>query len=266
MERGLDALRPATRWLARRIDFHASVDSTNLLAEALARGDSPDGTLVIADHQSAGRGRQGRSFFSPAGCGLYFSVLLRPQMPADRLQHHVFAAAVAVAETAAPLLSERAALAIKWPNDVLVGGRKLAGINLPVLLEGERVIAAILGIGVNVNTRREQFPAELRAIATSLRAEAGAEIDRAAFAERLLETLEHRIDRLRAGDVESVLAAWRARLAGIGQRVRIDGPGVPKPREGIARGVDPAGALLLETEAGIERVLAGDVNLVSEGS
>jgi BirA family biotin operon repressor/biotin-[acetyl-CoA-carboxylase] ligase len=266
MERGLDALRPATRWLARRLDFHASTASTNLLAEELARAGAPDGTAVIADHQTAGRGRQGRSFFSPAGCGIYLSLLLRPRMSADQLQHHVFAAAIAVAESAASELPARVPIAIKWPNDVLVGGRKLSGINLPVLLEGERVIAAILGVGVNVNTRREQFPPELRESATSLRAEAGREINRAAFAERLLVALERWLDRLRAGDTESVLEAWRGRLAGIGQRVRIAGPGVPKPREGIARGVDPAGALLLETEAGIERVLAGDVNLISDGS
>jgi BirA family biotin operon repressor/biotin-[acetyl-CoA-carboxylase] ligase len=266
MERDLDALKPATRWVARRLDVHAVVDSTNLVAEALARAGAPDGTVVIADRQTAGRGRQGRSFFSPAGRGLYLSLLLRPRMPADQLHHHVFAAAVAVAEAAAAVLPASANIQIKWPNDVWVAGLKLSGINLPVQLDGERVASAVLGVGVNVNTRPEEFPEELRSLATSLYAAGGREIDRAAFAERLLEGLERWIDRLRAGDFAGVLDAWRARLALLGARVRIAGPGVPRPREGIARGVDPAGALLLETEAGLERILAGDVNLVSDRS
>jgi BirA family biotin operon repressor/biotin-[acetyl-CoA-carboxylase] ligase len=265
MERGLEALNPATRWLGRRIDVHAVVDSTNLVAEALARDGAPDGTVVLADRQTAGRGRQGRSFFSPPGCGLYLSLLLRPRLPADQLHHHVFAAAVAVAETAAGFLPARARIEIKWPNDVLVGGRKLSGINLPVQLEGERVVSAVLGVGVNVNTRLEDFPEELRSLATSLLAQAGHAVDRARFAECLLESLERWLDRLRSGDLESVLGAWRARLAMLGARVRIAGPGVTRPREGIARGVDSAGALLLETDSGLERILAGDVNLVSDG-
>jgi BirA family biotin operon repressor/biotin-[acetyl-CoA-carboxylase] ligase len=265
MESGLEALSPATRWVARRLDVHSVVDSTNRIAEELARAGAPDGTVVIADHQTAGRGRQGRSFFSPAGRGLYLSLLLRPRMPADQLHHHVFAAAVAVAEAAARVLPAQARIEIKWPNDVLVAGRKLSGINLPVQLEGERPVSAVLGVGVNVNTRPEEFPAELRGLATSLYAAAGHEIERAPFAERLLEDLERWIDRLRAGDFAGVLEAWRSRLGLLGSRVRIGGPGVARPREGIARGVDSAGALLLETDAGLERVLAGDVNLVSNG-
>jgi BirA family transcriptional regulator, biotin operon repressor / biotin---[acetyl-CoA-carboxylase] ligase len=265
MERGLDALMPATRWVARRLDVHAVLDSTNRVAEELARAGAPDGTVVIAERQTAGRGRQGRSFFSPTG-GLYLSLLLRPRMPADRIHHHVFAAAVAVAQAAAGVLPASARIQIKWPNDVWVEGRKVSGINLPVQLEGERVASAVLGVGVNVNTRPDEFPEELRALATSLCAAAGHEIDRTRFAERLLEQLERWIDRLRAGDLEGVLEAWRSRLALLGARVRIAGPGVPRPREGIARGVDAAGALLLETPAGLERILAGDVNLVSDGS
>jgi BirA family biotin operon repressor/biotin-[acetyl-CoA-carboxylase] ligase len=265
MERGLDQLAPATRWVGRRLDFHAVVDSTNLVAEALARAGAPDGTVVLADRQTAGRGRLGRSFFSPAGRGLYLSLLLRPQMPADQLHHHVFAAALAVVEAAEPLLPAGTRLEIKWPNDVWIEGRKACGINLPVQLQGERVISAVLGVGVNVNTRAGEFPTELRGLATSLFLAAGREIDRAQFAESLLAALERWIDRLRAGDFAGVIAAWRARLALLGARVRIAGPGVPRPREGIARGVDSAGALLLETEAGVERVLAGDVNLVSNG-
>jgi len=266
MERGLDTLKPATRWVARRLDVHEVVDSTNAIAETLARAGAPDGTVVIADRQTAGRGRQGRSFFSPGGRGLYLSLLLRPRMPADQLHHHVFAAAVAVAEAAAGALPPGLRIEIKWPNDVWVGGRKLSGINLPVQLEGERVASAVLGVGVNVNTRIEEFPEELRGLATSLYASGGSEVDRAHFAERLLEGLERWIDRLRAGDFAGVLEAWRARLALLGARVRIAGPGVPRPREGIARGVDSAGALLLETPTGLERILAGDVNLVSDGS
>ncbi len=117
MERSLSALKPPTRWVGHRIDVHQSVDSTNRIAEELARDGAPEGVVVIADQQTAGRGRLGRSFFSPGGSSLYFSLVLRPECVPEQLHEYVFAAAVAVAECARSWLPAGVPVEIKWPND-----------------------------------------------------------------------------------------------------------------------------------------------------
>ena len=266
MEPDLLGLRSPGHWVGRRLDVYEVLDSTNLEAERLAAKGAPEGTVVLADRQTAGRGRQGGSFFSPSGGGLYLSLLLRPPGPPDRLHEHVFVAAVAVAETiraTIPALDPE----IKWPNDVLLGGRKTSGINFPAQLDGSRVVSAVLGIGVNVNTREEDFPAELRSIATSLRIASGAAQDRGAFAGELLQRLETGIDGLRREGFAHVLDCWRSYFRMAGATVRIGGPGVRREFEGTVGGVADDGALLLEVvregERRSERVLAGDVTLLS---
>jgi BirA family biotin operon repressor/biotin-[acetyl-CoA-carboxylase] ligase len=262
MGRPLTALQPGTAWIGGRLDVHEVVDSTNLVCEQLAARGAPDGTLVVADRQTAGRGRLGRSFFSPPGCGLYLSLLLRPSCRPDQVHRHIFAAAVAVTAAVRSRLPAPVRVEIKWPNDVLADGRKLSGINLAVQLQGTRVASAVLGIGVNVNTRRDDFPPELRATATSLREASGDEIERVDFAEQLLLELERQVDRLRAGEFEAVLHDWRRWFTLTGAQVAVGGPGVRQPVRGVVRGVDAEGALLLDTECGTERVLAGDVTLL----
>ena len=265
MEPGLFELSPSTRWLGRRLDVYREVDSTNRIAESLARAGAPEGTTVVADGQTAGRGRLGRSFFSPPGRSLYLSALLRPKAPPDAVHAYVFVAAVAVAETAARHLPPEVDVEIKWPNDVLLGGRKTSGINLPVHLEGERVLSAVLGIGVNLNNRTEEFPPELRASATSLREAGGRALDRVAFGEALLERLEDEIETLRGSGFPKVLDRWRKFFRMQGVRVRIGGPGVPSEVEGEVVGVDAEGALLLDRPGADrpERILAGDVSVVA---
>ncbi len=265
MERNLYALNPPTRWVGCRLDVHEVLDSTNREAERLAAAGAPEGTLVIADRQTAGRGRLGRSFFSPPGGGLYLSLLLRPPGPADRLHEHVFAAAVAVAEAARAHLPS-VPVEIKWPNDVLLAGRKTSGINLPAQIDGARVASAILGIGVNVNTEAGDFPPELQSIATSLRIAGGRVLDRVAFAEDLLCRLEQWIDTLRRQGFDVVLDCWRRYFRMEGASVRVGGPGVSEELEGTVEGVAPDGALLLGVvragEIHRERILAGDVTLL----
>lgn len=264
MEPDLFGLRAPGRWVGTRLDVHEVIDSTNREAERLARLGAPEGTLVLADRQTAGRGRLGRSFFSPPGCGLYLSLLLRPPCPAERLHEHVFLAAVAVAESILARLPE-ADLEIKWPNDVLLGGLKTSGINLPAQIEHGRPVSAVLGIGVNVNTRLEDFPAELHGIATSMRIAGGRPQDRLGFAHDLLGRLEAGVESLRRGGFEPVLDCWRKYFRMEGARVRVGGPGVPREFEGTVAGVDGDGALLLDTESNRERVLAGDVTLIRRG-
>jgi BirA family biotin operon repressor/biotin-[acetyl-CoA-carboxylase] ligase len=262
MGKPLEELSPRTRWLGQRVEFFRSVDSTNRVAEELADEGAPEGTLVLADAQTAGRGRLGRSFFSPAGRSVYLSVLLRPTVEPDAVHHNVFAAALAVAETVRSHIPAEREVAIKWPNDVQIDGRKVSGINLPVQLDGGGVRSAILGVGVNVNVAEEEFPPELQPIATSVRIARGGPTDRVAFAEALIERLEEELDRLREQGFRPLLDAWGKFFRMRGARVRVSGPGVAREIDGIVEGVDPEGALLLRTDRGVERVLAGDVTLV----
>jgi BirA family biotin operon repressor/biotin-[acetyl-CoA-carboxylase] ligase len=255
-------LKPPGRWIGRRLDVHETVDSTNLIAEALAQDGAPEGTVVIADRQTAGRGRLGRSFFSPGGRSLYMSLILRPDLPAEQVHQHVFVAAAAVAETAAAALPGDVLIEIKWPNDVLLNGRKTSGINLPVQLIEERVASAVLGIGVNVNTLPEEFPPELRSIATSLRIARGQPLDRVSFAEELMLRLEGEIDAFRDQGFARVLDCWERFFRMHGDTVRVGGPGVARELQGTVEGVDEDGALLLGTPTGRQRILAGDVTVL----
>ena len=262
MEFDLERLSPPTRWIGRRLDIYAEVDSTNLVCAELADRGAPEGTLVVADRQSAGRGRLGRSFFSPGGTSLYASLLLRPDEPADQIPRYVFAAAVAVAETARERLPAGVDVQIKWPNDVLLDGRKTSGINLPAQLQGDRLVSCVLGIGINVNPVAGDFPPELVPIATSLRIAGGVALDRLEVAHAFLARLEAEIDDLRAGNHASVLDRWRAFFTMGGERVAVGGPGVAREIHGICEGVDAEGALIVRTHSGEERVLAGDVTLL----
>jgi BirA family transcriptional regulator, biotin operon repressor / biotin---[acetyl-CoA-carboxylase] ligase len=213
---------------------HRVVDSTNERAKALAAAGAPHGTLVTADEQTAGRGRQGRSWLAEAGAAVLMSVVLRP--PPEALP---LAAAVAVAE-AVPVEA-----AIKWPNDVLVDGRKLAGI----LVEGRPQDGwAVLGIGLNVSAPAGGFPEQLREIATAL----PAGIARDEVLAALIARLEARL----ASPLPEVLAEWRRRDALLGQEIGWEGG------SGVAAGIDEDGSLLVETGAGREALVAGEVHLV----
>jgi len=263
MDRPLAELTPRTRWLGQPIEVHDVVDSTNRIAEQRGIEGAPDGLVVLADRQTAGRGRLGRSFFSPGGRSLYLSVLLRAELPLEHMHRHVFAAAVAVAESARAFLPASCRIELKWPNDVLVDGRKTSGINSSVQLEGGGVRFGVLGVGVNVNLESSELPPELAEIATSLRIAGGKSLDRVAFGEALLERLETEIDALRAGEFAGVLERFRRSFTMAGKQVRVGGPGLAREVIGTVRGLDEEGALLVETRTGpVERVLAGDVTLL----
>ena len=150
----------ATRTLGRNLRMEAQTASTNDIAKQLAGDGAPDGTVVLADQQFRGRGRQGRSFASPAGVGLYMSLLLRPQVAISCLPQLTLLAAVATAEA----IEEVSFLPVelKWPNDILIGKKKAGGILTESFLQANQSPVAVVGIGINVNTTLEQFPAELR--------------------------------------------------------------------------------------------------------
>lgn len=224
----------------------SSIDSTNERAKALARAGAPHGTLVTATEQTAGRGRQGRAWTAPPGSAVLMSVLVRGLEE----RHAVLPLAAAVAVCAAAERTASVECAIKWPNDVWVQGRKLAGI----LVEGRPQEGwATVGIGLNVTTAAEAFPAELRETATSL---ALSSPERTPTVDGVLAALVADLGAWLDADRDEVLAAWRSRDALRGRSVRWKGG------EGRAAGIDDTGALLVETSAGVQALEAGEVHLL----
>ncbi len=260
------ALGLDTRWLGRRIEYFESTDSTNRVALDLARAGAAHGTAVIAETQTAGRGRLGRSYFSPPYVNLYTSIVLRPQLTTAAAPTLILAAAIAVADAVAQTVDAPEAVEIKWPNDVLIGGRKTSGILMEMNAEATSVRHAILGIGVNLNVDRASFPDEFREHATSLKSESdsGQPVDRAAFTRLLYSLLEGVLDEHAQHGFEGLRGRFEARFRMTGRRVRVLELG-DTPRVGVARGLASDGALLVETTSGnVERVVAGDVTIAKE--
>ena len=247
-----------TQRLGRTIVYFPETDSTNVQAARLARAGAPEGTLVVAERQTRGRGRLGRSWVSPAHVNLYASFVLRPNLaPADAPQIGL-AAAVAVARALAPLAPGK--VTIKWPNDCLLDGHKVAGILTEMDAEVDRVRWVVLGIGVNLNATARAFPPELRATATSVRLATGREVDRVAFTAALCGALEAVYDRLLHEGFGGLVAEWDAYSCLTGRVVTVECAG--QRTEGRVRGVDACGRLVLEGPRGTERIVAGDVTLV----
>jgi len=253
-----------THWLARRIHYYESVDSTNRVALDLARDGAEHGTAVVAETQTAGRGRLGRSFHSPAHQNLYTSLVLRPELTIAEAPTWILAAAIAVADTVAETLDDDAAVEIKWPNDVLLSGLKTSGILMELGAEATRVEMLVLGIGVNLNVDRETFPDEFRHLATSLGSHAGRKIERVAFTRRLYTNLESVLDACAEKGFGAVRGRFDARFRMRGRRVTVtqmDGG----EQSGTAVGIDTDGALRLKLDGGDEcRVVAGDVTIAKD--
>jgi BirA family biotin operon repressor/biotin-[acetyl-CoA-carboxylase] ligase len=253
-----------TRWLARDIRYFEETDSTNRVALDLAREGAAHGVTVVAETQTAGRGRLGRNFFSPPYTNLYTSVVLRPSIATSEAPAWTLAAAVAVANTVAESAGADADVEIKWPNDVLLGGLKTSGILMELGAEATRVSHLVLGIGVNLNTERAQLPDEFRHLATSLTSHCGGRVDRVAFARRLFENLERTFDACAESGFAGILPRFQARFRMPGRSVCVrgfDGTEIA----GVVLGVDADGALLLAPPDSDEvRVVAGDVTLDKE--
>jgi BirA family biotin operon repressor/biotin-[acetyl-CoA-carboxylase] ligase len=252
-------LRPRlrTRTLARTIYHFYSVDSTNAFAARLiAHGRKvPDGTLVVAESQTAGRGRMGRSWHSETGTGLYLSLVLRPQV-SPRLAP-LFTLACAAALHDAVEGETGVEVDVKWPNDLLAGGRKIAGILAEMQAEVDRVTTLIVGAGLNVN--QTGFPDEIAARATSLRIASGRPHSRIEILLRFLEQFEALLARFHQDGPSVITAEWtRVSSFAYGRRLRIgDGS---RTIEGTTRGLNAFGALCVETAEGrIEEVYSGDV-------
>lgn len=229
------------------------VDSTNDVVESLAKEGAPEGTTVIAERQRQGRGRQGRSWFSPGGGNLYVSVLLRPQIPTADLPALAPACGLGVAEALEAFVSVRAEL--KWPNDVLIRGRKIAGILTESVIQGGEVNYVVVGIGVNLNI--DNLPEDLADTATSVCIEIGALVDHEVFVPVFLRQLDLVYQRFHAQGFAALTDVWNSRDALRERRVRLNtGPHI---LEGIAKGISPNGALVLETHEGRQQISAGEI-------
>ncbi|MBI3312537.1 MAG: biotin--[acetyl-CoA-carboxylase] ligase [Candidatus Omnitrophica bacterium] len=244
-----------TKRIGRRVHAYESTDSTMDVAQQLAAAGEPEGSVVVAEGQNQGRGRVGRRWLSPKGKGIYCSAILRPSLPLSGVAPLTLLAAVAVARAVESNTGLQPQ--IKWPNDVLIGGKKLAGILTELNAELNRVRFVILGIGLNVNTSRAQLPAH----STSLAEELGEPADRVEFARVLLVQLDRAYDQFIQGQMPALLEAWRRYAVFLGHRIRVALPG--RTLDGQALDVDPSGALLVRTDAGmIESISTGDVLIV----
>jgi len=251
-----------TRFLGTPLHFFATIDSTNTYAAGLARAGAPEGTVVIADSQSGGKGRLGRSWISPPEVNLYLSAVLRPPVPAATVPQLNLLAAVAVADTVVQTC-EGLTPAIKWPNDVLVDDKKVCGILAEMQTEAGALRAVVLGIGVNLNAPLGAFPEELRDKASSLFLTGGRLVDRPAFAAALLTHLEKLYVLWLEQGFRALQPAWEHHAAWmIGTRITVAAP--EGTVSGTVLGLDSDGALLLQEGNGgtSRRLLAGDVTVV----
>lgn len=234
-----------------------TVGSTNTEAAAWARDGAPEGSVVVTEYQSAGRGRHGRTWNAQQGQNLMFSLVLRPTLRADRLGLITIAASVAVAEAIDPFVSPLRTT-LKWPNDVLLDGRKTCGMLLESSISGKQAAdAVVLGIGLNVN--QSDFPEEIAETATSLRLATGRRIPRSPLFARLLRRLEARYEALETGRDEDVRSAFHDRLSTLHEQTELHVQGGNRTISGTVTGITETGALRLDTEEGIETVHAGRV-------
>jgi BirA family biotin operon repressor/biotin-[acetyl-CoA-carboxylase] ligase len=247
-----------TQVVGRDIQVFEQTTSTNDVVERLARDGVREGAVVFAESQTKGRGRLGRKWMSPARKGLWFSVLLRPRFSPQETTQLTVISATALRRAIKNVTGLEAE--IKWPNDLLIGGRKIAGILTEMSAELDRVRHVILGIGMDVNQDAADFPPELHRLATSLKMAGGAAVSRAELAVAVLRELDQDYARIGAGQFAQIADEWEAACITMGRNVAVH---VGDRRfRGRAESLDEAGALLVRTEFGhLERVISGDVTL-----
>jgi BirA family biotin operon repressor/biotin-[acetyl-CoA-carboxylase] ligase len=247
-----------TKVIGRDIQVFQETTSTNDVVEKLARDGVKEGVVVFAESQTKGRGRLGRKWMSPSKKGLWFSILLRPELRPVAATQLTIVAATALRRA----IARHTGLSpeIKWPNDILVKGRKVAGILTELNAEVDRVKYVILGIGVDVNLNSGDFPIDLRKVATSLKAEFGKPLSRADLAIAILRELDHDYARVAAGRFTEVADEWESHCTTIGHEVAIRSG--QREIHGQAEALGDEGALLVRTEHGhLEPVIGGDVTV-----
>lgn len=254
-----DSLTPAeikaglkTRVIGRNIQYFKETESTNLIAREIA-SSVEEGTVVIAESQTGGRGRLGRKWLSPEG-GIWLSIILKPKIQPQYAPRITLLAGVSVAKT---IRSLGIPAKIKWPNDVLINGKKVCGILTEIEAEMDMIDYCVVGIGIDANVDTESFPEEFRESSTSLKKEFGKDINRVEFVQKLLSEFDALYLKFQREDFSSILEEWRNMSATIGEYVKITTQ--TRMIYGEAIGVDNEGALILETGEGqLEKIVAGN--------
>ena len=247
--------RLSTDQLGRTIYQFAEIGSTNLKATELTEAGAPDGTLILADRQLQGKGRLSRSWHSPAGVGIYLSLVLRPRLRVTAAPGISLVAALALVDTVGHLYSQEAA--IKWPNDILLENRKLAGILTELTSDGDQVRHVILGVGINCN--QTEFPSEISDRAISLRQVLGAPVTRVHLLTAWLSRFESRYRQLQNGGLESLLPEIKRHSAVLGKRINFRARA--KSQTGVAVDINAAGMLVVETDGQLVTLSAGEITL-----
>ncbi|MGA7162200.1 MAG: biotin--[acetyl-CoA-carboxylase] ligase [Bacteroidota bacterium] len=245
-----------TQSLGKKIYTFDSIDSTNIFARSLKDDQGPNGTLVIADEQTAGKGRQGKQWQSQKGKNLLFSVVIRHFLVQEKVRVIPFAAALAAADG---IQQEKGvAIECKWPNDLLIGGKKVAGMLIETTTQNDAVMSMILGIGINVN--QTEFAADIKGKATSLKLHLRRDVDRVRLLTAVLQELEYRLEQLRQFSPQTLLDEWKQRTTMLGSMITL----VEHHSSVKATAIDvaPSGALVIEEMNGNRReVFAGDVTI-----
>jgi BirA family biotin operon repressor/biotin-[acetyl-CoA-carboxylase] ligase len=244
--------------IGRRLEVVEAIGSTNDAVMGAGQAGEPEGLAILADRQTSGRGRLGRSWASLPGVGIYTSILLRPSIPPMRAPLLTLMAGLAVTEAIEAIAGIEPRM--KWPNDLLVEGCKLVGILTEMSTMGQRIGHVAVGIGINVHHRRDDFPEAVREAATSIAMVAGRRAERGELAAALYDALDRWYAAFQARGAAMILTSARSRMATLGQAVTVD-PG-PTEWQGRAVDLDEDGALLVQDGGGVvRRVLAGDVSI-----
>jgi len=250
-----------TKTLGRSLLCLEKTTSTNDVVSEMAHQGAPEGTVILAETQTKGRGRQGRRWTTLEGKSLAFSILLKPRLPMDELPEITLAAAVAVAKVLEDFhLKPR----IKWPNDLLLDGRKVCGILTETAHKREKPSMVVLGIGINLNQTPKDFPKELRETATSCFISAGRKIDRVRFFQKMMFRMEEAYHWVVERRFSKVLQEWRKRNAIQGRQVKVQQG--HHSFYGQVLDADEKGALLVRNDVGmVERITSGDVHILNVG-
>ncbi|MBC5754259.1 biotin--[acetyl-CoA-carboxylase] ligase [Roseburia sp. BX0805] len=245
-----------TKWVGTEICYFDVTDSTNTQAKSLGEGDAPNGTLVVAGKQESGRGRRGRSFESPAGTGIFMTLLLRPEIEPQNASMLTLVSALAVAKGIEHMVD--LPVQIKWPNDIVINGKKVCGILTEMSAQMDYVNYIVIGIGINVGN--EEFPEEIKDVATSIYLESGKHVNRAMLIEKIWEEFEDYYELYeKTQDLSSLVKEYDSYLVNRGQKVRVLDS--KEPYEGKAMGITDRGELIVDTWEARRLVAAGEVSV-----
>ncbi|SEJ92664.1 BirA family transcriptional regulator, biotin operon repressor / biotin-[acetyl-CoA-carboxylase] ligase [Propionispira arboris] len=250
-----------TKVLGKDIQYYKEVISTNNQAKFAAQQDAGEGTIIVSEAQTSGRGRLARGWYSPAEKGIWFSVILRPHFLPQEAPKCTLLAAVAIVKAIETITEIQ--VGIKWPNDILYNKLKLVGILTEMNAEMDCINYIIIGMGINVNIQKNEFPLELQHIATSLAIIKGKKISRVQLLNEILFQIETLYNIAQAEGFVKILEEWKKYSVTLGKTV--DVIGINDTFAGLAMDIDADGALLVKTKAGIKRVLAGDVSIRAKG-